>query len=184
MVFKTLVSSFTTLDLFVKDPLKALSLSKEEALAILKNDIPVMYVVTPNLLKKLFAMTAHFKKNNFYLSEIKPLPQKIKAKQNYSNTKLQNGKFLMHHKWKPDCDFVRQASLWGINLTHSVEKEELVSFIDYWKAEGRFFYHIQWQQKLARNLEQRRSSKIIRNNRDINKISIPDNTIPDGFRDK
>lgn len=184
MNLKTIISSFITLENFIQDPTKSLEQSKEGAIAIYKNNTLLMYAVTPSFLKKIFSTSKQSKYHKFYTSQMKKLSYENKLEKNYFINNIPNGKFSMHNKWKPDSNFIRQASTWGINLTHSVKKEELNSFIDYWKAEGCFFYHVQWQQKLARNLEQRRKINNIRNRRDINQTFIPDDIVPDGFRDK
>lgn len=184
MNIKNIISSFVTLENFMKNPIKSLKNSKEEALAICKNNTLVMYVVTPHLLKKLFLIAAQSKNYNYNPSKVNNSLYDNKLEQNYFENKIPSGKFSMHNKWKPDLNFIKQAATWGIILTYRVKKEELTSFIDYWKAEGCFFYHIQWQQKLARHLEQRRKIDNINKRRDINQTFTPDNVVPDGFRDK
>lgn len=93
------------------------------------------------------------------------------------------GKFQMHDNWKPDPQFVRRASQWGINLKAEITPFELADFITYWKAEGKAFHHDQWQQKLARSVQQSRARPVAQQQRrDINEVPEPDKTIPQGFR--
>lgn len=92
------------------------------------------------------------------------------------------GKFQMHDNWKPDPQFVRRASQWGINLKAEITPFELAEFITYWKAEGKAFHHDQWQQKLARSVQQSRARPVAQQRRDINDVPEPDKTIPQGFR--
>ncbi|HBC9220799.1 TPA: Pyocin large subunit [Enterobacter cloacae] len=93
------------------------------------------------------------------------------------------GKFQMHDNWKPDPQFVRRASQWGINLKTDITPFELADFITYWKAEGKAFHHDQWQQKLARSVQQSRARPVAQQQRrDINDVPEPDKTIPEGFR--
>ncbi|WP_320745688.1 DnaT-like ssDNA-binding domain-containing protein [Enterobacter cloacae] len=93
------------------------------------------------------------------------------------------GKFQMHDDWKPDPQFIRRASQWGINLKADITPFELADFITYWKAEGKAFHHDQWQQKLARSVQQSRARPIaLQQRRDINDVPEPDKTIPQGFR--
>lgn len=93
------------------------------------------------------------------------------------------GKFQMHDNWKPDPQFVRRASQWGINLKAEITPFELADFITYWKAEGKAFHHDQWQQKLARSVQQSRARPVVQQQRrDINDVPEPDKTIPQGFR--
>ncbi|MCM7837830.1 DnaT-like ssDNA-binding domain-containing protein [Enterobacter asburiae] len=93
------------------------------------------------------------------------------------------GKFQMHDDWKPDQQFTRRASQWGINLKTDITPFELADFITYWKAEGKAFHHDQWQQKLARSVQQSRSRPVAQQQRrDINELSGPDEAIPKGFR--
>lgn len=93
------------------------------------------------------------------------------------------GKFQMHDNWKPDQQFTRRASQWGINLKAEITPFELADFITYWKAEGKAFHHDQWQQKLARSVQQSRARPVAQQQRrDINDVPEPDKTIPQGFR--
>lgn len=93
------------------------------------------------------------------------------------------GKFQMHDNWKPDQQFTRRASQWGINLKAEITPFELADFITYWKAEGKAFHHDQWQQKLARSVQQSRARPIaLQQRRDINDVPEPDKAIPEGFR--
>ncbi|EPO1860508.1 DnaT-like ssDNA-binding domain-containing protein [Escherichia coli] len=92
------------------------------------------------------------------------------------------GKFKMHDNWKPDPQFARRASQWGINLKTEITPFELADFITYWKAEGKAFHHDQWQQKLARSVQQSRARPVPKQSHDINRISEPDKVIPPGFR--
>lgn len=93
------------------------------------------------------------------------------------------GKFQMHDDWKPDQQFTRRASQWGINLKTDITTFELADFITYWKAEGKAFHHDQWQQKLARSVQQSRARPVAQQQRrDINDVPEPDKAIPQGFR--
>ncbi|WP_334354359.1 DnaT-like ssDNA-binding domain-containing protein [Enterobacter hormaechei] len=93
------------------------------------------------------------------------------------------GKFQMHDNWKPDHQFTRRASQWGVNLKTEITPFELADFITYWKAEGKAFHHDQWQQKLARSVQQSRARPVAQQQRrDINDVPEPDKTIPQGFR--
>ncbi|EUM54324.1 MULTISPECIES: DnaT-like ssDNA-binding domain-containing protein [Enterobacter cloacae complex] len=93
------------------------------------------------------------------------------------------GKFQMHDNWNPDPQFTRRASQWGINLKTDITPFELADFITYWKAEGKAFHHDQWQQKLARSVQQSRARPVAQQQRrDINDVPEPDKTIPEGFR--
>lgn len=93
------------------------------------------------------------------------------------------GKFQMHDNWNPDPQFIRRASQWGINLKAEITPFELADFITYWKAEGKAFHHDQWQQKLARSVQQSRARPVAQQQRrDINDVPEPDKTIPEGFR--
>ncbi|HGP4137752.1 TPA: DnaT-like ssDNA-binding domain-containing protein [Enterobacter roggenkampii] len=93
------------------------------------------------------------------------------------------GKFQMHDNWKPDPKFARRASQWGINLKTDITPFELADFITYWKAEGKAFHHDQWQQKLARSVQQSRARPVAQpQRRDINDVPEPDKSIPKGFR--
>ncbi|HDC4645000.1 TPA: Pyocin large subunit [Enterobacter kobei] len=93
------------------------------------------------------------------------------------------GKFQMRDNWKPDPQFIQRAALWGINLKAEITPFELADFITYWKAEGKAFHHDQWQQKLARSVQQSRARPVAQQHRrDINDVPEPDKSIPQGFR--
>lgn len=93
------------------------------------------------------------------------------------------GKFQMHDNWKPDPQFIQRAALWGITLKTDITPFELAEFITYWKAEGKAFHHDQWQQKLARSVQQSRARPVSQQQRrDINDVPEPDKAIPQGFR--
>lgn len=92
------------------------------------------------------------------------------------------GKFQMRDEWKPDDGFIKRAALWGISLNAEITPFELADFITYWKAEGKAFHHDQWQQKLARSVQQSRARPAAKVQRDINFISEPDKVTPPGFR--
>lgn len=93
------------------------------------------------------------------------------------------GKFQMRDNWKPDPQFIQRAALWGITLKTDITPFELADFITYWKAEGKAFHHDQWQQKLARSVQQSRARPVAqKQRRDINDVPEPDKTIPEGFR--
>lgn len=157
---KILVSKNITFNSFCKNANQIIESEKNGIISVSNNKKTVFYVIHPNFLKKLFDL------------------------ENYQLKKEIIKKFPMHSNWNPDKDFIKKAALWGIALNEEVSKYELASFISYWKAEGVFFHHVQWQQKLARSLEQSRSIKLIRQKKDITYIPMPDQKIPDGFRGK
>ncbi|WP_343192190.1 primosomal protein DnaT [Buchnera aphidicola (Formosaphis micheliae)] len=175
MSTKILVPTTITLKNFKKDPITALNSAKEGALAVFKNNIPIMYAVTPTLLNKLFSI-------NHLFQEKKQEQIKHNIKENKFLEKIPIGKFIMYKEWKPDVDFLKQAAIWGIILHEPITHAELALFISYWQAEGRFFYHIQWQQKLARSIQQSRTLNLKYKKRDINDLPQPDINIPEGFR--
>ncbi|AEO07856.1 primosomal protein DnaT [Buchnera aphidicola] len=164
---KLLISDKINFDLFCQNPNQIIEKSNKGVLEILKNNSTIFYIITPEIFNKIF-----------------DLQYKLKNHQNV-NTKNINKKFSMHPDWTPDQDFIRHAALWGIILNKEVSKSELAAFISYWQAEGCFFYHIQWQQKLARSLQNSRSIEYkLQKKRDITYIPTPDQTIPHGFRGK
>ncbi|QIQ41088.1 MAG: primosomal protein DnaI [Buchnera aphidicola (Aphis urticata)] len=163
---KILVSKNISLDLFCENPIQTIKTAKNGALSISKNKKVLFYVITPSVLKKIFDLECNFTEENINKEE--------KMKQ----------KFSMHPKWTPDTDFLRKASLWGIILEQEVSKHELNAFIAYWEAESCFFYHVQWEQKLARSLQRVRSFNLLKKQNDITYIPVPDKKTPDGFRGK
>lgn len=163
---KILASKNINLDLFCKNPIKIITKNENEALSISKNKKILFYAITPLLLKKILNFEYNFEKEDIEKEN------KIKKK------------FSMYPKWNPDKDFIKKSALWGIILEEEVSKHELSAFTSYWEAEGCFFYHIQWEQKLARSLQRVRSFNTVKKQKDITYIPIPDQTTPDGFRGK
>ncbi|HMI76790.1 MAG TPA: primosomal protein DnaT [Buchnera sp. (in: enterobacteria)] len=181
MSIKILVPTVITLSNFQNDPIKALNSAKEGAIAIFQNNIPIMYAITPNLLNQLFSVNNILKEKTKKIIKTNLISKKNNKKK-FSSVKIPIGKFQMHKEWKPDDDFLKQAAIWGIILNTPITITELALFITYWEAEGRFFHHIQWQQKLARSIQHIRIINSTYNKRDINDLPKPDQHIPDGFR--
>lgn len=96
-----------------------------------------------------------------------------------------SGKFAMFDDWQPDPDLVRRAAIWGISLKTPPQATEIAEFVTYWKAEGKFFAQAQWEQKLARNVQQRRSRTVTYSapqKRDIHDFGSMSYETPEGFR--
>ncbi|CAL4317841.1 primosomal protein DnaT [Buchnera aphidicola] len=164
---KILFSKNITLNAFCQNPMQIIKSKKNNIISISKNKKILFYVINPDFLKKLFDIEKYNLQNKITETEKKIIK-----------------KFSMHSNWKPDADFIKKSALWGISLDKEISQFELASFISYWEAEGCFFHHIQWQQKLARSLERSRSINIIKQKNDITYIPIPDQKIPEGFRGK
>lgn len=96
------------------------------------------------------------------------------------------GKFPVSPSWKPGGDFVRQATLWGINLGDApgYTPEELQQFRDYWVSEGQVRNQVQWEQAFARSLQKQRSMATKPGRREGGNFNMsqPDKNIPHGFR--
>ena len=69
------------------------------------------------------------------------------------------GKFPMHETWVPGDEFLRQSAIQGIILTTPPTEQELAEFRIYWQAEGKAFHQAQWEQKLARRIQQTRQGR-------------------------
>lgn len=179
MPVKILTSTVIGLDAFRQDPIGALSAAPAGAVAVFDNNAPVMYAVSPDRLAQLLALEA---------AAARPQSDVALDEQLYHDTLAQPtmsapaGKFMMYPGWRPDADFQRQAAIWGIALGEPVTPAELAAFVAWWQADGRAFHHVQWQQKLARSVQQSRAVNGNRTSRDINQLPEPDQTIPDGFR--
>ncbi|QKJ85037.1 Primosomal protein I [Paramixta manurensis] len=180
MSVKILTSTIIGLDAFRQDPITALASAGEGTLAVFEHNAPVLYAVTPDRLARLLALEAaanqaqsdveldaHFYQDELAHPDAIPVPA---------------GKFAMYVGWQPDDDFMRQAAVWGVALSAPATAAELASFVTYWQAEGRLFHHVQWQQKLARSLQQGRAANGGKPQRDMNQLPEPDQSIPDGFR--
>lgn len=176
MSVKILSSTLVGLDGFCQDPLAVLQQADNGVLAVLHNNVPALYAVTPQRLAQLLALEAAAQQPNdvmlddsMFHTEAAPIATPV-------------GKFAMYQGWQPDADFQRQAAIWGIALSEPVTAAELATFIAYWQAEGRLFHHVQWQQKLARSVQMNRAVNGGQPKRDSTQISNTDYDIPDGFR--
>lgn len=97
------------------------------------------------------------------------------------------GKFPITDSWTPSPDFVRQAALWGKNVgtEPGYTAEELQQFRDYWIPDGKVKHQLAREQTFANSLLQSRGHgqrTVHVGQRDPNRISEPDKTIPTGFR--
>lgn len=180
MSVKILTAMLTSLDTFCQHPLTTLDSAEQGAVAVLDNNIPVLYALTPQRMAELLASErvsrqqhANVMLDNCLYSEALPPVKTVTAPA---------GKFPMYQGWQPDVDFLRQAAVWGVMLTSAVTSAELASFVTYWQAEGRVFHHVQWQQKLARSVQLSRTISVNQQKRDINHLPESDHAIPDGFR--
>ncbi|HET9678489.1 MAG TPA: DnaT-like ssDNA-binding domain-containing protein [Buchnera sp. (in: enterobacteria)] len=170
---------------FLKNPIEKIKKSQKKILALLNNNLPIAYLIKPELLKRFLAIETAYKETKSNINLLKSLFLKKNKDRENKIKENQCGKFLMYESWNPDKDFLNKSALWGIDLNEYPKKSELALFISYWKAEGRMFHHIQWQQKLARSLQQSRYlnfKKTIKT--DINELSNPDLITPEGFRGK
>lgn len=176
MPAKILTANVIGIESFSRDPHVALTQSENGAIAVLADNTPVFYAVTPARLAMLLALEAQSKRppsditldDSLYHSEPEAITPPL-------------GKFAMYSGWRPDEDFVRMSALWGIALNEPPTDEELASFVSYWQAEGKVFHHIQWQQKFARSLQISRVNGAARG-ADINQIPHPNYAVPKGFR--
>lgn len=176
MSVKILSSTLAGLDSFCRDPLAALHQADNGTLAVLQDNAPAFYALTPQRLAALLALEAAARQpSDVALDDTLFQPDSAALA-------IPAGKFAMYQGWQPDSDFQRQAAIWGVALSEPVTPAELATFVAYWQAEGRPFHHVQWQQKLARSLQIGRSSQSGTAKRDINTLSEPDNHIPPGFR--
>ncbi len=176
MSVKILSSTLAGLDSFCRDPLAALNQADNGTLAVLQDNAPAFYAVTPQRLAALLALEAAAQQPNDVtldesLFQADRPPVAVPA-----------GKFAMYPDWQPDADFQRQAAIWGVALSEPVTAAELAAFVAYWQAEGRLFHHVQWQQKLARSVQMNRAANGGQPKRDSTQVSNTDYDIPDGFR--
>ncbi|MBK0096770.1 primosomal protein DnaT [Erwinia sp. S63] len=176
MSVKILSSTLVGLDGFCQDPLAVLQQAENGVLAVLHNNAPAFYALTPQRLAQLLALEAAAQQPNdvtlddsLFHSDAAPIATPV-------------GKFAMYSGWQPDQDFQRQAAIWGVALSEPVTAAELAAFVAYWQAEGRLFHHVQWQQKLARSVQMNRAANGGQPKRDVTQISNTQYDIPDGFR--
>lgn len=180
MSVKILTSTVIGLDAFRQDPIGALAAAPAGAVAVFDNNAPVMYAVSPDRLAQLLELEAAARQPQSDVALDEQLYHDALAQPTAVSAPA--GKFMMYPGWRPDADFQRQAAIWGIALGEPVTPAELAAFVTWWQADGRAFHHVQWQQKLARSVQQSRAVNGGRAQRDINQLPEPDHTIPDGFR--
>ena len=178
MSAKILTTSVVGIASFYRDPGAALTASEQGAVAVLDNNAPAFYALTPQRLAALLALEARIQCQP---SDITLAPE-LYNDADSAPVETPMGKFAMYPGWLPDTDFLRMSALWGIFLKEDVTPEELAAFIAYWQAEGKVFHHVQWQQKLARHVQIARAANGGAPLRDINSLSQPGDAIPEGFR--
>lgn len=94
------------------------------------------------------------------------------------------GKFTMHENWQPSEDFVMRARTWGHSIpAEGFKQTELAEFIAYWTAEGNVMQHVQWEQKFARLLMQRRSRAAGKRGNSPDNEDVPHWNSPEGWKD-
>ena len=182
MSVKILASSITSLDTFSRDPETALKSGDRGVITVLDNNMPIFYAVTPERMAELLAFEEAASRANSDVVLEECLFSDEAVAPTVANIPTPLGKFVMYPGWQPDTDFLRMAAMWGCILTAPVTPTELASFVAYWQAEGKAFHHVQWQQKLARSIQQNRMSNGGQPKRDINDIGEQDYSIPKGFR--
>lgn len=177
MSVKILANTFITLEQLRDPSLELFADDPQGIVAVFNNNRPVIYLLTPERMATLLAAEEALL--------VKPqieLEQQFFAEDTSRVDPMPSGKFGLYHGWQPDADFIRQAALWGIKLIEPVNEKELAAFIDYWRAEGRIYHHIQWQQKLARSVQLSRANRVKENRTDFTQIDESDSSIPKGFR--
>jgi DNA replication protein DnaT len=178
MSSRILSTNVIGIDDFTRQHATVLAQAPHGTVAVLANNAPAFYALTPARLAQLLELEARLERP---ASDV-ALDAQFYEEPAAAPVSVPIGKFAMYPAWQPDADFQRQAALWGIGLTQPVTPEELASFVAYWQAEGKVFHHIQWQQKLARSVQMSRASQGASLRRDVNTVSEPDNQIPPGFR--
>ena len=93
------------------------------------------------------------------------------------------GKFTMHENWQPSDDFVMRARMWGHALpAEGYKKSDLIEFITYWMAEGNVMQHVQWEQKFARLLMNRKKRAAGKRG-ESSDDEVPHWNSPEGWKD-
>lgn len=181
MSSRILTNNVMGIDTFNQDPVGALANTENGTLAVFDNNAPAFYAVSP---ERLAALLACEEKAALVINDV-TLDTEFFAEPAapMAPIPIPGGKFALYSGWRPDEDFQRMAALWGIPLTQPVTEEELASFIAYWQAEGKYFHHIQWQQKLARSVQMNRTANGGMPRKDMNDLSAVDYSITlPGFR--
>lgn len=171
MSHKVLACDVVGIDEFMQNAKTALNHAQAGTVAVFSDNAPLFYALTPARMAQLLAMEER--------AALVPAINPCGAFARPLFSPMPVGKFAMYANWQPDADFQRMAALWGVHLAYPVTAAELLAFVSYWQAEGKMFHHVQWQQKLARNVQISRNGTV---RRDINTVSLPDEQIPDGFK--
>lgn len=177
MSVKILANTSITLEQLRDPSLDVFTEDSQGIVAVFNNNCPVMYLLTPERIRTLLAA-----EQSLVARPQIELDQQFFADDSGMMNPIPQGKFCLYHGWQPDSHFIRQAAIWGIKLLEPVNVKELAAFIDYWRAEGRAYHHIQWQQKLARSVQLNRASRVNELRADFTQTDDPDNSIPKGFR--
>ncbi|BAP58289.1 DnaT-like ssDNA-binding domain-containing protein [Candidatus Tachikawaea gelatinosa] len=183
MSLKILTSTIIGIKKFIKNPIIELHQSDKGTLAVLDKNIPVMYVLTQERLSYLLEIEKKmFLEKNYFLDKSQSKKSFRKNLNDYQI--LPKEKFAMYKKWQPDIDFQKKAAVWGVILEQPVSTSELASFIDYWIVEECILHHVQWQQKLARNIKLNRliDNKITKKKHTGSNNHHYNDNVPDGFR--
>ncbi|EFM0018066.1 hypothetical protein DI17_003913 [Escherichia coli] len=94
------------------------------------------------------------------------------------------GKFNMHENWQPSDDFVMRARQWGHALPpDGYKKTDLAEFVTYWMAEGNVMQHVQWEQKFARLLMNRKGRAAGKRGNGSDDEEVPHWNSPEGWKD-
>ncbi|CAD6509264.1 primosomal protein DnaT [Candidatus Profftia tarda] len=184
MSVKILSSSITNLNEFSTNPITALTSTDCGIIAVLDDSapIPVFYAVTPKRMADLLALEKLGNTGNSHVFLKDDLCNNYLLDPLTEYRANSCGKFVMHSGWHPDNDFLHMAAIWGYILKTPVTRTELASFVSYWEAEGKAFHHVQWQQKLARSIQQNRITNRTRSKLDMNNVFKDTYSIPKGFR--
>ncbi|WP_041068573.1 primosomal protein DnaT [Candidatus Ishikawella capsulata] len=172
-------TTIISLKKFCQNPLRFLYNADNSIIAVCENDITIFYAITPKKLTEILEIKTTYKKANSI-----SLDNKFNNLLVSKRLTVPLGKFAMYKDWQPDEDLQHCAAIWGIALYEPITAAELAAFVDYWKAEGKLFHHIQWQQKLVRSVYRKRSlkKKYHKDKSHLTDTLIRDFNIPYGFR--
>ena len=125
MSSRILTTSIAGIDAFMRDPSGVLTHAEGGTLAVLADNAPAFYALTPERLAQLLEIEARLSRP---ASDV-TLDNQFFEEPGNAPVTVPMGKFALYAGWHPDVDFQRQAALWGIALTQPATPEELAAFI-------------------------------------------------------
>ncbi|STQ14379.1 primosomal protein DnaI [Enterobacter cloacae] len=110
MSSRILTTSIAGIDAFMRDPSGVLTHAEGGTLAVLADNAPAFYALTPERLAQLLEIEARLSRP---ASDV-TLDNQFFEEPGNAPVTVPMGKFALYAGWHPDVDFQRQAALWAL----------------------------------------------------------------------